>query len=303
MIQDILVAFRMDYTRRSFIVSGLAAAAAPAAASRAKPTLCIFSKHLPKLSWDEVGRVSRDIGFGGVDLTVRPGGHVLPERAAQDLPNALEQIRSHGVTVPMITTGLTSPGDPAARPTLSTAGRLQVPFFKPGYWRYKPGIAVDASVAEVKAAARGLVKIGEENKISAGLHNHSGDYVGVAVWDTREIIAGLDPRWAGYYFDPCHATAEGGVYGWELSARVALSNLKMVAIKDFHWAKKDGKWKMTMCPVGEGMVNWPRFFKMLAAAGYSGPISLHVEYDAADERAAIAQDFTAMKKYVDAAYS
>jgi sugar phosphate isomerase/epimerase len=289
----------MPYTRRTFLAASLAAAAAP---TRSKPVICIFSKHLPKLNYEELGRVSRDIGFAGVDLTARPGGHVLPERAAQDLPRAVDAIRAAGLSVPMITTGLTSPSDLAAKPLLSTAGRLGVPFFKPGYWRYKSGTSVDESVASVRRDAAGLAAIGQEHKIAAGFHNHSGDYVGVAVWDTREILRGLDPKWAGYYFDPCHATAEGGVYGWQLSTRVVLSNLKMVAIKDFYWTRKNGKWTMTMCPLGEGMVDWARFFGLLAAANYTGPVSLHLEYDTPDERAAIARDLEFLKKQVNQAY-
>ena len=289
----------MRYSRRSFLAAAVAAAAAP---PRPKPTLCIFSKHLPKLNYEQLGKVSREIGFGGVDLTVRTGGHVQPERAAEDLPRAVQAIRDAGITVPMITTGLTSPSDPAARPTLSAAGRLDIPFFKPGYWRYKPGVDVNQTVAQVRRDAAGLVAIGQEHKVAAGLHNHSGDYVGTAIWDSREILSGLDPKWAGYYFDPCHATIEGGAYGWQLSARIALTNLKMVAVKDFYWAKKNGKWSIAYCPLGEGMVDWAKLYRMLAAAGFTGPITLHVEYDTPDEPAAIARDLEFMRKQVDAAY-
>jgi sugar phosphate isomerase/epimerase len=76
----------------------------------------------------------------------------------------------------------------------------------------------------------------------------------------------------------------------------------MVAVKDFYWEKRDGRWRMRMCPLGEGMVDWPRFFGMLAAARYSGPISLHVEYDPRDERAAIARDFEFLRRQVRLAY-
>src|SRR2546423_7600334 len=87
------------------------------------PTVCFFSKHLPALSWSELGRSLHEIGFQGVDLTVRRAGHVLPERAVQDLPRAVEAIRAHGLEVPMITTELTSASDPTARPIISTAAR------------------------------------------------------------------------------------------------------------------------------------------------------------------------------------
>ena len=113
----------------------------------------------------------------------------------------------------------------------------------------------------------------------AGFHNHSGNYVGEAVWDGRAVIDGLDPNWIGYYFDPCHATAEGGEAGWNIAMRMALPRIKMVALKDFYWEKVNGKWSMRMCPIGEGMVNWREVFALLASAHFAGPLSLHLEYE------------------------
>ena len=43
--------------------------------------------------------------------------------------------------------------------------------------------------------------------------------------------------------------------------------------KDFQW---DGR-KLVTVPLGEGQVD-PAYGKMLMKTGYSGPISLHVEY-------------------------
>ena len=126
--------------------------------------------------------------------------------------------------------------------------------------------------------------------------------MGEAVWDARAIIGDMDPRWIGYYFDPCHATAEGGLGGWSIALRMVLPRLKMVALKDFYWDKTGGKWNMKMCPLGEGMVDWTRVFSMLAAARFSGPVSLHVEYELVDMPAAIARDHAFAKKHIDAAY-
>ena len=244
-------------------------------------------------------------GFDGVDLTVRPAGHVLPERAAQDLPRAIEAIRAESLLVPMITTGLTSASDPAARPTLSAAAGLGVSYFKLGYWHYPAGLSIEQRLEEVRRDVAGLVALGKEYGISAGFHNHSGNYVGAAIWDIRAIIADMDPRSIGYYFDPCHATTEGGEGGWLIALRMALPRVKMVALKDFYGAKgtKAGvRWQMTMCPMGDGMVHWREVFSMFAKARFTGPISLHMEYEPADERAAIARDFEFVRKQVGAAY-
>ncbi len=282
--------------RREFLGS---AAAAPLVMQGApqRPSLVLFSKHLPKLNYDELGRTVKQLGFDGVDLTVRPEGHVLPARVAEDLPRAAEAIRGHGLSLPMITTGLLSPADPAARPTLATAARLGVPFYKLGYWRYK-GPDVEGMVAEVRRSVQGMVALGKECGIAAGFHNHSGDYVGSPVWDIRSIIDGTDAGLIGYYFDPCHATAEGGAAGWRLAMQVAARRLKMVAAKDFYWEKTGGRWRMKMCPLGEGMVDWAAFFKLLGAASFTGPISLHVEYDPKDEMDAMSRDLAFLRKFV-----
>jgi sugar phosphate isomerase/epimerase len=292
---------RRDFTRGAALagVGALVGVRARAAANR--PALCLFSKHLPKLNYVDLARTVKQMGFDGVDLTVRAGGHVLPERAAEDLPRAVEAIRGQGLAVPMITTGLISASDPAARPTLATAGRLGVPFFKLGYWQYSPGISIEARIAEVRRDTAALVALGKEQGVAAGYHNHSGNYVGAAVWDIRSIIGDMDPKWIGYYFDPCHATAEGGEGGWQISLRMAIARIKMVAIKDFFWEKRAGKWEMRMCPLGEGMVRWPEFFAALREARFAGPISMHVEYEPADE-SAIARDFAFLRKQVNAAY-
>jgi L-ribulose-5-phosphate 3-epimerase len=108
----------------------------------------------------------------------------------------------------------------------------------------------------------------------------------------------------GYYFDPAHATIEGGLAGWRIAQNIVTPRLKMVALKDFFWTKgNDGKWKLQWCPMGEGMVDWQRVFAGFAAGGFKGPLTLHVEYEPKDELAAIAKDFAFVKKQVTAAWS
>jgi len=253
-------------TRRTFL------AAIPLIAETKRPMLCMFSKHFPELNYEDLGKTCRDLGFVGVDLTVRPKGHVLPERVVEDLPRAVDALRKAGLEVPMITTDITSAA--GAEPTLKTASRLGIPYFKPGYWRYN---SVDplTRIKEVAADIRGLAQLAAEYKITMGLHNHSGTYVGEAVWDTWEMIRDLDPRWTGFYYDPGHAAIEGGLGGHEISQQLVSSRLKMVAMKDFYWKKAVPTW----CPIGEGVVDWKTVFAGFAKAEYAGPLSLHLEYD------------------------
>jgi sugar phosphate isomerase/epimerase len=138
--------------------------------------------------------------------------------------------------------------------------------------------------------------------MALAIQNLAGENVGEAVWDVNMMIRGTDPRTVGYDFDIGSATAEGGVGGWPVALRLALPRLKMVTARDFVWSKDAGVWKMTPCPLGEGMVDWPRFFAMLAHAVFVGPVSIQMDYRPKDELAAIRHDVDFVRKQVNAAY-
>ena len=301
-------------TRRRFgVLAGVLGAQAAgnnplgAAPEDFQPQLCLFSKHLPETAYADLAATLVRLGCSAVDLTVRPGGHVLPERVAEDLPRAAAALRERGIAIPMITTGLTSAQDPAAESTLATAARLGIPYYKLGYYRYGKLAALREQLDKTRAAVEGLVALGRRARIQAGFHNHSGTYVGAAVWDAREIVERLDPQWIGYYFDPCHATVEGGLAGWNIAFHLLAGRIRMVAVKDFYWEKVKGKWTARQCPLGEGMVDWKTFFQQLAAIRFRGPISLHLEYEIAGDTAAarrennlaaIARDFSTLQARV-----
>src|SRR2546428_133079 len=121
-------------SRRNFLITTTIGAAATSLADGRTETsasdhpfparLCFFSKHLPALDPRRLAQNVKTAGFSAIDLTVRKRGHVLPERAAEDLPKAVAAIRGEGLEVPMITTELLSEADPTARPIFSVAGKL-----------------------------------------------------------------------------------------------------------------------------------------------------------------------------------
>src|SRR5579884_516285 len=289
----------MSFSLRAFLGAAAAGAAALAANGGAGLQWCLFSKPLPDLGYDELGRTVKELGFAGIDLTVRSKGHVLPDRVTEDLPRAIDAFDKHGLRVPMVTTELTSAQDATARNILRTASRLGVTHFKPGYWRYGTG-DVTARVKQVGQDVRGLADLAAEHRIAMGLHNHSGTYVGEAVWDTWEMIRDLDPRWTGFYYDAGHATVEGGLGGHEITLRLALPRLKMVALKDFYWQQEGAQWKTIWCPIGNGAVDWRAFFGAIQKADFHGPVSLHMEYPTDNAIASNRHDIEYVKRQLAA---
>src|SRR6516164_7802325 len=63
--------------------------------------LIMFTKHLQEFSVAETARRVKALGFDGLDLTVRPGGHVVPERVGTDLPRAVADAQGEGLTIPL----------------------------------------------------------------------------------------------------------------------------------------------------------------------------------------------------------
>jgi Xylose isomerase-like TIM barrel len=104
-------------------------------------------------------------------------------------------------------------------------------------------------------------------------------YIGAALWDIAPAMDRLDPRWAGYYFDPRHAVAEGGGGAWKAATYLVAPRLKMLAVKDCVWTKSGNAWRIDNCPLGDGLVDWAWVGAALGQARFSGPISIHLEYE------------------------
>lgn len=258
----------------------------------------MFSKHLPRLAPKELAQACKRAGFSGVDLTVRKGGHIAPAKVEADLPPAAEAIRGEGMELPHITTDLATGTDPFAAAVLKTAGRLKIPLFRADHIGYA-GTDIAAEVKRIGAGLTSLAKLARAAGTQMLYQNHAGDF-GAPLWDLMRVIEPLDPRSAGVEFDIRHAVAEGGFSAWRTAFHLIAKRLGMICLKDFYWKKPDQTsktWKIENVPIGEGMVDFPAYFALLAKVGYRGPISLHIEYlDGADRPGAEARTLAAAEK-------
>ena len=59
----------------------------------------VFTKSWKTVPLGRLGELVRGMGFEGVELPVRPGFQVVPERAGRDLPAAARQLADAGVTI------------------------------------------------------------------------------------------------------------------------------------------------------------------------------------------------------------
>jgi len=246
-----------------------------------------------------MAETAAELGFDGIDLTVRDGGHVLPGRVKEDLPKVAAIVRKAGLDIPMITTDILDIHSPHAEEVIRTASEVGIHRYRwnefswsdtlelPDLSSYRPTsgrypkllIDVPARLNELKKRVAELADLNRKYNVCAMYHNHSGPRVGASVWDLWVLIKDFDSRWVSSNFDVAHATVEGGLGGWVNSTRLMAPFMRGTAIKDFKWAKNsEGGWEPMWCPLGEGMVNFPAYMAMLKEAGFSGPVQLHSEY-------------------------
>jgi sugar phosphate isomerase/epimerase len=242
--------------------------------------ICVFTDHVDDagFTYQEVAKLLAELKVAGPDLTVRGGGLVPPEAVAEELPKAAAAFRDQGMSIPMISTSIQDAKDPVSLATLQTMSRLGIGYYKLGYYHYHDVGRWEAELKQTQASLAGLVEVGKRLGVVAGIHNHAGPTVGGVLWDLVEVLKPLDPAWVGSYFDPAHATVEGGNYGWKFNFTRLAPRLKMIAVKDFLWEKSNGEWRVRWCPLGEGQVRWSEFFALLKEVAFAGPISLHIEY-------------------------
>jgi L-ribulose-5-phosphate 3-epimerase len=281
--------------------------------------ISIFSKHLQWLNYKEMAKAVREIGFDGIDLTVRPQGHVLPERVEADLPEAAEAAGKEGIKIYMLTTAIDNADDPVTEKILKTASSLGISHYRMGWGNYDEIRSVEDNISAIQAKLVKLAILNEKYSVSGEYQNHSGVgaggyYFGAPIWDLAQVLKSINSRWLGSQYDIYHSTVEGA-YTWPVGLKLITPFIRSIDIKDFRWLKKDGKWISESVPLGEGMVDFRKYFGLIKKLGINVPVSLHYEYHLGgaengsdtitmkrdDVLSAMSKDLNTLKRYINEA--
>lgn len=240
--------------------------------------ISVFSKNLNWISdYHELAETALMMGFDGIDLTVRPNGHVLPENVKSDLPKAVEAIRKVGLEVYMITTSITDPYHQHTEPILKAANALGIQRYRTGWLNYEKKLSIPQNLQAFRKIFSDLTVLNQKYKIQGNYQNHSGLNLGSSIWDLWLVLKELDPKWMACQYDIRHATLEA-TNSWEVGLELLKSNIGSLDIKDFSWKNANGKWEVENVPLGKGMVNFQKYFSLLREFKINCPYSIHYEY-------------------------
>ncbi len=245
--------------------------------SENNPSISFFTKPLDEYEFVFMAETLAEAGVDGLDLTVRPGGRVEPERVNDELPKIVETAKTLGLKMPMMVTSITSIEDPVTEKLLRTAVGLGIRHYRLGYYKYDFGKGIISSLSSIRHEIEQLAFLNKELGIQGGYQNHSGIRFGAPVWDVWEVIKDLPVEGISCQFDVRHAVAEGSS-SWILGLYLLKNNIGSLAIKDFTWDISDRKAKVMNMPLGKGIVDFDLFFKTIKELGIQAPLSLHIEY-------------------------
>ena len=244
----------------------------------------LFTDNLAALKLPEVCAEAKRAGFDGLDLTLRPGGHVLPENAEMGLSEAKRIADDAGVAIPMVTTNVTDTDSPHAESIFAAAAHYGARHIKLGYWRYEPFGTIVKQIDDARANLERLAKLGEKYNVLPCVHCHSGNVLANGGPMLYLILRDFKPGRVGAYVDPMHMTVEGGLSGWEMGLDLLAPWVALVGVKNFKWFedKRDEKgqatFKVDYVPLQDGQAPLPKFVARLKQLKYDGVYSFHSEY-------------------------
>ena len=277
----------------------------------APPLLCLYSGCLAKIPFPQLPDIVGGMGYDGMDLTVMKGGHVDPSQYMVFLDRAFQTFQDAGLEVPMVTTSFTSPSQVYAYPIFSVSGQLGARFCRLGTWPPPDasggGAGPRMTGMRAMAARNELAQfaaMGVQCRIMPLLANHAGSYPGRSIAEAETLLTGVPPKAFGYCFDPVQAILEAGAAdGWEAALQAALPRLGAVALSDIALDRDDGgALKPRPCPLGEGVIDWKKFFLTLAAARFHGPISMHMDYKTQSDINSLKKDLVFARARVQEAW-
>lgn len=238
----------------------------------------LFSKHLQFLNYKQAGEKAAELGFQGLDLTVRPKGHVLPESVTQDLPKAIEAIKKGGSTCTMMSTAIGDANNNTDINVLKTAAEQGIKYYRANWFKYSENRSMEEDLEYYQQKIKDLSLLNSKLGIIGAYQNHAGRSIGASIWEVKKLLKYANPDYFGAQYDIRHAMVEGAL-SWENGLKLIRLSINSIVLKDYKWGLVKGAWKPINVPIGAGMVDFKKYFSILKAYKINVPVSLHLEYD------------------------
>ena len=276
----------MMMTRRDFVAASASAAATWAvqpSTSVAQQRLtepdwpvAIFEKAIQSLGYDDLADAVDRIGADGIEAAIRPGGHIEPAVAAEEVPRMVEALGRKGKRVIIAATHVNRADAPETESFLRTLKQNGIHYYRTGYYRYDPGQPLKRQVQEFAAMARDLAALNNEVGILGVYQNHAGaKYLGSLAWDLAYILNDVNPDALGVALDLRHLRADTGT-SWKTAVAALKPHIRAIFVKDALWTGPRTD-VVHNVPLGQGFAT-KEVFDFVRQGLSPMPLSIHMEH-------------------------
>ena len=245
--------------------------------------IVMFTKLFKGRTLDQVAADLVSLGFDGADLLIRPG-HQLDPAAPQAIAPAVQRLQAAGLAVPMATTDLTDPEDPAATRVLGACADAGVRLVRLGYFRSDPATPHAVLFERARRALDGLATLARRLDITLALQLH-GRTIHASGAQAAALLRDHDPKLLAAYPDPGNQAMQDGREDWRFTFEVLRPWLACVGVKNGGWfpagRNETGQrqWRAEWLGLADGMVPWDEILPALRGTGFAGVLTLHSHYE------------------------
>jgi sugar phosphate isomerase/epimerase len=225
------------------------------------------------------------LGFGGVELAIRPGYQVEPHDVVNGLPAAARILADHGLVIGSVAAST----DEA---TIAACGEAGIPII-----RICVGIDMKigylASVDKVRREFDSLIPVLERHGVAIGVQNHCDFCVGSAV-GLLHLIEQYDPKQVCAVLDMAHCAVDGEPVEmavdilWPRMNR--LINFKSAYHRRVNGPEEEAVYNVHWTTAQHSGYSWRKLVSCLRARAYTGTICLPAEYSNANEQGQLMGD-------------
>lgn len=237
--------------------------------------IAVFTKVFQTHSFEQLATAVEQMEVDGIEATIRKGGHIEPEKAAEQVPQMAAALKSKNKSLLIAATDIASAGESEIK-LLKTLKQSGTNVFRLSHLKYSGTSSRLQQVRELRSKLLELSQAAKELGMIGVYQNHAGEnYVGNVIWDLAEMFDGIDPQVLGIALDLRHMRIE--ISGSFRSAIEAVRpHIRTVYLKD---SQRTGPTpgEVKDVPLGEGLVN-KDLFQFVSKNLAPIPVALHVEY-------------------------
>lgn len=237
-----------------------------------KIAFSVFTKPWREMPLPELAMMVQQLGFSGIELPVRPGFQITPERIETDLEPAVRLFAEFGLSIFSVAGSL----DERTIAGCGSAGvkvlRIMVPIGQEGYY---------PTVESYRRTFDALLPACERYGVTIGVQNHCGRFLQNAM-GLKHLVGAYDRKFVAGVLDFAHCALNGEEP--ELALDIIWDNLVMVNLKNAFWRRRNGPeaefalWEPFWTSGRQGLANWPKIVGELKHRGYHGVVCLTAEY-------------------------